>query len=38
MMNDHVVYQVSQHIVSAVINCSNDMGWQCNEKTAVKMH
>lgn len=37
MMNNHVVYQVSQHTV-AVINCSSSMGWQCNEKTAVNMH
>lgn len=38
MMNNHVLYQVSQAIVSAVINYSNDMGWQCNEKAAVNMH
>lgn len=38
MMNNNVLYQVSQAIVSAVIKCSNDMGWQCNEKAAVNMH
>lgn len=38
MMNNHVLYQVSQAFVSAVINCSNDMGWQCNEEASVNMH
>lgn len=38
MMNNHVLYQVSQAIVSAVINCSNDTGWQGNEEAALNMH
>ena len=37
-MNNHVLYQVSQAIVSAVIKCSNDVGWQCNEEAAMNTH
>lgn len=37
-MNNHVLYQVSQAIVPAVINCCNDTGWQRNEEAAVNTH